>query len=64
MFLAAFTSALIVRPQARHRNLDWLSLDSGWRCPQPEQVCNVYAAGIFSTLLPGLKAVVSTPCSG
>ena len=56
MFLAAFTSAWAWRPQARHRNLDWLSRDSGSRCPQPEQVCDVYTGLIFSTRPGALSA--------
>jgi len=35
---------------------DWLSRDSGSRCPQPEQICDVYAAGTFSTRPGALSA--------
>ena len=50
MFLAAFTSALQVYPQAVHRKTAWLSRDFPSTCPHAEQRWLVWCGLIFSTL--------------
>ncbi len=52
MFLAAFTSACSVCPQAIQLNAAWLLRFSGARCLQLEQVCDVCL---------GFTGIVTTP---
>jgi len=63
MLRAAFTSALARYPQVTHRSPAWLLRFSGAQYPQDEQVCDVYAAGTFSTRPPALwlRRVTSRP---
>ena len=49
MFLAAFTSAFALCPQATHTKVAWLLRLSDAMCLQALQVCDVYAAFTFST---------------
>src|ERR1035437_798348 len=49
MFLAAFTSAFALCPQATHTKVAWLLRLSDAMCLQVLQVCDVYAAFTFST---------------
>jgi len=58
MFLAAFTSALSVRPQARHRKTAWLSRFSFAVCPHSEQRLDVFA-GLTATTAQGEVAAVA-----
>src|ERR1035438_9041556 len=50
MFLAGFTSAFALCPQATHTKVAWLLRLSDAMCLQGLQVCDVYAALTFSTL--------------
>src|ERR1035437_4080862 len=49
MFLAVFTSAFALCPQATHTKLAWLLRLCDAMCLQGLQVCDVYAALTFST---------------
>src|SRR5664280_2779810 len=49
MFLAAFTSAFALCPQATHTKVAWLLRLSDAMCLHALQVCDVYAAFTFST---------------
>src|ERR1035437_8197288 len=49
MFLAAFTSAFALCPQATHTKVAWLLRLSDAMCLQALQVCDVYATFTFST---------------
>src|SRR5665811_1712132 len=49
MFLAAFTSAFALCPQATHTKVAWLLRLWAAMCLQGLQVCDVYAAFTFST---------------
>src|SRR5664280_1915718 len=49
MFLAAFTSAFALCPQATHTKVAWLLRLWAAICWQGLQVCDVYAAFTFST---------------
>src|ERR1035437_5489485 len=50
MFMAAFTSAFALYPQATHTKVAWLLRLWAAMCLQELQVCDVYAALTFSTL--------------